>query len=63
MVAPIDNTENIKYYLMQCIEQKMSLLEDFDDNGFIYESGSIILKGYFFQENHQTDNHVHFQYY
>jgi hypothetical protein len=39
----------------------MRLLEDFDDNGFIYERGSIILKGYFFQENHQTDTHVHFQ--
>jgi len=39
----------------------MRLLEDFDDNGFIYERGSIILKGYFFQETHQTDTHVHFQ--
>jgi hypothetical protein len=39
----------------------MRLLEDFDDNGFIYERGSIILNGYFFQETHQTDMHVHFQ--
>jgi hypothetical protein len=39
----------------------MKLLEDFDDNGFIYERGSILLKGYFFQETHQTDTHVHFQ--
>ena len=39
----------------------MRLLEDFDDNGFIYERGSIVLKGYFFQETHQIDSHVHFQ--
>jgi Fe2+ or Zn2+ uptake regulation protein len=39
----------------------MRLLEDFDDNGFIYERGSIVLKGYFFQETHQTGTHVHFQ--
>ena len=32
----------------------MRLLENFDDNGFIYERGSIVLKGYFFQETHQT---------
>jgi hypothetical protein len=61
VVAPVDNTENVKYYLMRCTEQKMRLLEDFDDNGFIYERGSIVLKGYFFQETHQTDTHVHFQ--
>jgi hypothetical protein len=39
----------------------MRLLEDFDNNGFISERGSIVLKGYFFQETHQTDTHVHFQ--
>ena len=39
----------------------MRLLEYFDDNGFIYEKGYIVLKGYFFQETHQTDSHVHFQ--
>jgi hypothetical protein len=44
MVAPVDNTENVKYYLMLCTKQKMGLLEDFHDNGFIYERGSIILK-------------------
>jgi hypothetical protein len=44
MVAPVDNTENMKYYLMRCTEQNMRLLEDFDDNGFIYERGSIVLK-------------------
>jgi hypothetical protein len=37
MAEPIDNTENVKYYLMRCTEQKMRLLEDLDDNGFIYE--------------------------
>ena len=46
---------------MRCTEQKMGLFEDFDDNNFIYERGSIVLKGYFFQENHQIDTHVHFQ--
>ena len=51
----------MKYYLMWCTEQKMSLLEDFDYNRFIYERGSIILKGYFFQETHETESHVHFQ--
>jgi hypothetical protein len=39
----------------------MSLLEDLYDNGFICERGSIVLKGYFFQETHQTNTHVHFQ--
>jgi hypothetical protein len=61
MAVPIDNTENMKNYLMRCTEQRMRLLEDFDDNGFIYERGSIVLKGYFFQETHQNDTHVHFQ--
>lgn len=41
----------------------MKLLEDYDDNGFIYERGSVILKGYFFQETHQTESNVCFQYY
>ena len=61
MVAPIDNTKKVKYYLMHCTEIKMKLLEDYDDNGFIYERGSIILKCYFFQETHQIKSHVHFQ--
>ena len=29
----------------------------------LYERGSNVLKGCFFQETHQTDSHVHFQYY
>jgi hypothetical protein len=39
----------------------MRLLEDFDDNSFIYERRSIVLNRYFFQETHQTDTHVHIQ--
>ena len=50
MVAPVDNTKNMKYYLMRCTEQKMGLFEDFDDKNFIYERGSIVLKGYFFKK-------------
>ena len=41
----------------------MRLLEYFDDNCFIYERGSIVLKDYFFQETHQTDTHLHFKEY
>ena len=49
VITPFDNNENVKYYLMRCTEGKMKLLEDYDDNGFTYERGSIILKGYFLQ--------------
>ena len=52
VVAPTTNEENVKDYLMRCIERKMKLLENYDDNGFIYERGSIILKGYIFQKTH-----------
>ena len=61
MVAPIGNNENVRYYLMQCTERKMKLLEDYDDRGFIYERGSILLKGYSFQETYQTESDVHFK--
>ena len=61
VVAPTNNIENVKYYLMRCTEQKMKLLEDYDDNGFIYERGSITLEGYFFQENHQNKSNFNFQ--
>ena len=47
VIAPIDNDENVKYYLMRCTERKMKLLQDYNDHGFPYERGSIILKGYF----------------
>lgn len=43
IVAPIDRKERVKYYLMQCIERMMNLLEGYDDNAFIYEKGSIML--------------------
>ena len=39
----------------------MKLLEDYDDRGFIYERGSILLKGYFFQETYQIESDVHFK--
>ena len=61
MIAPLDNNENVKYYLMRCTEGKMNLLEDYNDNGFTYERGSIILKGYFLQQTHMTENYVYFQ--
>ena len=39
----------------------MKLLEEYDEKGFIYERGSILWKGYFFQETHQTQSVVHFK--
>jgi hypothetical protein len=60
LVAPIENDENVKYYLMRCTQGNMNLLEYFYDNDFIYEREFIVLKGYFFQETHQIDSHVHF---
>ena len=39
----------------------MKLLEDYDDNRFRYERGSIILKGYCLQQIHMTKNYVYFQ--
>ena len=47
VIAPTENDENVKYYLMCFTEQKMKLLEDYNDHKFPYERGSIILKGYF----------------
>jgi len=37
VVAPIENDENSKYYLMWCRKINMKLLEDYNDNDFIYE--------------------------
>ena len=37
VIAPLDNNENVKYYLMRYTEGKMKLLDDYDDNGFTYE--------------------------
>ena len=61
MVAPIDNNENVRYYLLRCTDRKMKLLDNYDDKGFIYERGLILLKCYFFQETYQTERDVHFK--
>ena len=61
VIAPLDNNKDVKYYLMRCTEGKMKLLEDYNDNGFTYERGSIILKGYFLQQTRMTKNYVYFQ--
>ena len=61
VIAPTDNDENVKYYLMRYIEQKMKLLENYNDHGFPYERGSIILKGYFFRKTNQSGDFVYFE--
>ena len=61
VVAPTNNIENVKYYLMCCTKRKMKLLENYDDNRFIYDRGSIILKVYFFQKNHQIQDCIYFE--
>ena len=61
VIAPTDNDENVKYYLICCIEWKMKLLEDYNDHGFPYERGSVILKGYFFRETNQSGDFVYFE--
>ena len=52
---------NVKYYFMCFTERKMKLLEKYNDHGFPYERGSMILKGYFFRQNNQSGNFVYFQ--
>ena len=61
VIASLDNNGNLKYYLVRCTEGKMKLLEDYNDNKFTYERGSIILKVYFSQQTHMTKNYVYFQ--
>ena len=61
VIAPIDNDENVKYYLMRCTEQKMKLLQDYNDHGFQYDKGSIILKGYFFKQTRESGDFVYFE--
>ena len=61
VVAPTINDENVKYYLMRCTERKMKLLENYNDHGFPYDRGSIILKGYFFRQTNQSGDFVYFQ--
>jgi len=59
VVAPLINIEIV----YACAEQKMKLLEDYYDNNFIYERGSIILKGYFFQETQHNESNAYFHAY
>ena len=39
----------------------MKLLENYDDQRFTYERGSILLEGYFFRQNNQSGDFVYFQ--
>ena len=61
VVAPTINNENVKYCLMRCTEWKRKLLEDYNDHGFPYERGSIILKGYFFRQTNESGDFVYFE--
>ena len=61
VIAPIDNDENVKYYLMRCTERKMKLLQNYNDHGFQYDRGSIILKGYFFRQTNESGDFVYFE--
>ena len=42
-------------------KEKNEILEDYDEKGFIYETWSILLKCYFFQETHQIESGVQFK--
>ena len=55
------NDENLKYYLMHCTERKMKLLEKYNDHGFQYDRGSIILKIYFFRQTNQSGDFFYFE--
>ena len=46
---------------MCCAKQKNKLLQNYNDNGFKYDRGSIILKGYFFKQTHQSGDFVYFE--
>ena len=61
VIAPTINNENMKYYLMHCIERKMKLLLNYNDHEFPYERGSIILKAYFFRKANQSGDFVYFE--
>ena len=39
----------------------MKLLENYNDHGFQYEIGSVILKGYFFRQTNQSGDFVYFE--
>ena len=61
VIAPIENDENVKYYLMCCTERKMKLLQNYNDHEFQYDRGSIILKDYFFKQTHQSGEFFYFE--
>ena len=61
VISPIDNNENVNYYLMRCTERKMKLLQNYNDHGFQYDRGSIIVKGYFFRQTHQSGDFFYFE--
>ena len=46
---------------MRCTERKMKLLKNYNDHGFPYDRGSIILKGYFFRHTSQSGDFVYFE--
>ena len=39
----------------------MKLLENYNDHGFQYDKGSIILKGYFFRQTNQSGDFFYFE--
>ena len=61
VIAPTINHDDLKYYLMRCTERKMKLLENYNDHGFQYDRGSIILKGYFFRQTNQSVDFVYLE--
>ena len=63
VIAPTDNNENVKHYLMHCTERKMKLLKNYNDHGFPHERGCIILKGYLFGKTNQSGDFSYFEYY
>jgi hypothetical protein len=53
VVAPIDNDDSNKYYLMRCTQGKMKLREYFYDNDFTYEIKRILSCWLVFQEKEE----------
>ena len=46
---------------MRCIERKMKLLENYNDHGFPYDRGSIILKGIIFRQTNKSGDFFYFE--
>ena len=61
VISPTMNDENVKNYLMLCTEWKMKLLENYNDHGFPYDKGYIIVKGYFFRQTNQSGDFFYFE--